>query len=118
MEEETLNASSPIDTESLAALQRYQTIRQDLAARLLDLEQERVRVLVLAQNFDKEANSMVAGLLKARGLPTDARVSVNFQSGCFESVALSLLKRCGLRERPQPHTDTGVQENPLASTPS
>jgi len=77
---------TPLDPESLMALQRHQEIRAKIAHDMLELEQEKVRLLVLAQGFDKEAHSLFAKLLTERGQNADAKVYVDFKDGLLKPV--------------------------------
>lgn len=80
---EKLTVQDPVDSETLARIERVQTVRIQLADRLLDLEQEKVRVLRAASNLDAERIRIFEEINVARGLSPNAPVEIDAKTGAI-----------------------------------
>jgi len=85
-EKKQLTIDDPVDPEQLGKFGQLQQARMQCAERLLDLEQEKVRVLRAAANVDAERQKMFEGLLIARGLPPNFPVEIDAKSGKMTPV--------------------------------
>ncbi len=71
-----LSVTDPVSQDQLKRLQDLATGRARVADRLLSLEQEKVRLLVLAQETDKAQALVFESVLAERGLPLDTKVEI------------------------------------------
>lgn len=65
-----------ISAEIMSKLTEFATERADLAVRLLDLEQERIRVLRAASALDQKRQQFFEGLLVEHGLDPSTLVQI------------------------------------------
>ena len=79
--EKKLTLDDPIDSETLGKLGQLQQARLQCADRLLDLEQERVRILRAAAQVDAERQKVFEGVLLSRGLPPNFPVTIDGATG-------------------------------------
>jgi hypothetical protein len=71
-----LSVTDPVSQDQLKRLQDLATSRARVADRLLSLEQEKVRLLVFAQETDKAQSLVFESVLAERGLPLDTKVEI------------------------------------------
>lgn len=76
----------PVEPELLAKFGQIQQARMQCSERLLDLEQERVRVLRAAANVDAERQKLFEGLLLSRGLPPNFPVEIDAKTGKMNAI--------------------------------
>lgn len=76
-----LTPADPVDKETLQRLGELQTARLQIADRLLDLEQEKVGLIVAARDVKREVDRTFEKILVDRGLPPSARVEIDGQTG-------------------------------------
>jgi len=84
--EKKLTLDDPVDPETLGKFSNLQQARMQCAERLLDLEQERVRVLRAAASVDAERQKIFEGVLLSRGLPPNFPVTIDAQTGKMTPV--------------------------------
>lgn len=78
------SVSDPVSPEDLARLAELQSARVQVAERMLDLEQEKVRTLRAASNIDTERQRLFERLLMERGLPPNAPVEIEAKTGVIK----------------------------------
>jgi hypothetical protein len=81
-----LTLDDPVDAETLGALGQLQQRRLQCAERLLDLEQEKIRVLRMAAGVDAERQKAFEGLLVSRGLPPNFPVNIDAETGKMSPI--------------------------------
>jgi phosphoenolpyruvate-protein kinase (PTS system EI component) len=86
MSETKLTIADPVAPETLAKFAELQTARLQAAERLLDLEQDKIRVLRAASSIDTERQKLFEEVLIARGLSPTAVVEINAQTGLITPV--------------------------------
>ena len=79
--EKKLTINDPVDPETLRKLDAVHVARQQLATQLLDLEEEKVRLLVAARPLRDERNKLFEKILIDRGLPPSFSVDVDLETG-------------------------------------
>lgn len=79
--------SDPISTEEIARFAELQAARVQIAERMLDLEQEKVRTLRAASNVDTERQRLFEKVLMERGLPPNAAVEIEASTGAIKVVS-------------------------------
>lgn len=91
MSEETkpkLTPNDPVPTEVLGQFTKLEEARDSIANRLLDLEQDKVRLLAAAHQVDEQRTRLFEKILIERGLDPRTRVGINPTTG-----ALTLLDK-------------------------
>ena len=81
MSKEKLTLADPVDAETRANLRRLQHARADVADKLLDVEQEKVRLLVTANRIGEEIARTFEKILLDRGLPLTTAVEIDPETG-------------------------------------
>jgi hypothetical protein len=76
-----LAPNDPVSPENLKKFEELDGARYELGARLLELEQERVRVLSAAYQVEQQRQRLFEQVLVERGLQPDTRVSINDKTG-------------------------------------
>lgn len=76
-----LSPDDPVDADTLVKFGQLQASRMQCAERLLDLEQERVRVLRAAASLDTERQRIFESILVARGLAPNFPVEIDAKTG-------------------------------------
>ncbi len=79
--EKKLTMNDPVDPSTLKRLGELTAARYDLADKLLDLEQQKVGILVGAKQIDDEKARLFNKLLMERGLPPNTAVEIDSESG-------------------------------------
>ena len=82
-----LTLEDPIDSETLKKLSELRETRLQIADRLVDLEIERVRMMVAVRQIDGEKNRLFEKTLVDRGLPPGFPVNVDGQTGKIHPLA-------------------------------
>ncbi len=83
MSEETtkLTPNDPVDLATRKRLEDLNATRYDVADKLLELEQEKVKVLVAANRIDEERNRIFEKILMDRGLAPTTPIEIEAQTG-------------------------------------
>lgn len=81
VEEPKLTLKDPVDKEVLADLRRLQEARLQLGNNLLDVEQERVRIMAMTNRLDAQKTQMFDRILTERGLPPNLPVKIDSETG-------------------------------------
>ncbi len=79
--EKKLTLTDPVDPETLKRLEAVHDARQQLALNLLDVEEEKVRILIAARPLRDERNKIFEKILIDRGLPPSFSVDVDLSNG-------------------------------------
>jgi exonuclease VII large subunit len=85
--EKKLSIDDPVAAEDLAKFSELQNARMQVAERVLDLEQEKIRTLRAASNIDTERQRLFEKVLLDRGLPPTAPVEIDAKTGKISLVA-------------------------------
>jgi hypothetical protein len=80
-ESKKLTQNDPVDAESRKRLEDLAAARYELGEKLLDLEQERVKILVTANRIEEERGRLFEKILMERGLSPTTPVEIDAQSG-------------------------------------
>lgn len=83
MSEETkkLTPNDPVDAPTRKKLEELGAARYDVADKLLELEQEKVKILVAANRIDEERNRIFEKILMERGLAPTTPIEIEAQTG-------------------------------------
>ena len=82
MSEETkLTPNDPVDASTRKRLEDLSAARYDVADKLLELEQEKVKLLVAANRIDEERNRTFEKILMDRGLAPTTPIEIEAQTG-------------------------------------
>ena len=83
MSEETqkLTVNDPVDTETRKRLEELGGARYEVADKLLEMEQEKVKLLVAANRLDEERNRTFEKILLDRGLAPTTPIEIEAQTG-------------------------------------
>lgn len=86
MSEETkkLSVNDPVDAVSRKRLEDLAAARYEFGERLLELEQEKVKLLVAANRVDEERGRLFEKLLVDRGLSPTTPVEIEAQTGAIK----------------------------------
>jgi len=76
-----LTPSDPVQPEVLAKFSELDGARLELGFRLLELEQERVRILAAAHQVDQQRHRLFEQVLIERGLQPGTPLSINDKTG-------------------------------------
>jgi hypothetical protein len=76
-----VSLDTPVDAATLSRIETIQNARLQLGDRLLDLEQERVRVLRAVANLDAERVRIFEEINVSRGLSPTTPVEIDAKSG-------------------------------------
>jgi hypothetical protein len=76
-----VSLDTPVEPAILSRIETIQNARMQLGDRLLDLEQERVRVLRAASNLDAERVRIFEEINVARGLSPTTPVEIDAKTG-------------------------------------
>lgn len=85
-QEPKLTINDPVDAETLKHMEELQIRRAQVAERLLDLENERVRLLRMAQGVDMERSRVFETINLVRGLPTDFPLEIDAKTGSIRPL--------------------------------
>lgn len=81
-----LTIQDPVDPETMQQLTALDSARYDIGDQLLDLEQERIKLLAAAHQVDAQKRRLFERVLVERGLDTSAKVSIDFKTGTISVV--------------------------------
>jgi hypothetical protein len=76
-----LTAIDPVDPETLATFNKLEEVKHDIAIKLLELEQDKVRLLATAHRVDEQVQRTFERVLVDRGLPPSTQVDIDSKSG-------------------------------------
>lgn len=76
-----LTIDDPVDADTLAQFNKLESARYEIGSQLLELEQERVRLLSAAHRVDEQRQRTFERVLVDRGLPPNAQVEVDSNTG-------------------------------------
>ena len=76
-----LTPDDPIDAESMQHFNRLEGARYELGGQLLNIEQERVRLLAAAHTVDTQRQRLFEKVLMERGLPPTTQVEIDSTNG-------------------------------------
>ena len=79
--EKKLTLNDPVDPETLRRLETVHSTRQQIAMQLLEMEEERVRLLVAARPLRDERNRIFEKILIERGLPPTLAIDIDLETG-------------------------------------
>lgn len=82
--EKKLTVNDPVPPELLRRIGELTGARYDLADRLLDLEQQKVSILVSAKQIDDEKTRVFNKILMDRGLPPNTPIEIDGESGLIK----------------------------------
>jgi hypothetical protein len=88
-EEQTakLTLNDPVDAETMKKLSEIHEARMKVADRIVDLELEKIRLMVAVRQIDSEKNRIFEQVLTERGLPQGFPISVEGVSGKIQPLA-------------------------------
>jgi hypothetical protein len=84
--EKKLTLNDPVSPDDLQRLAELQHRRLDLGDTMLDLEQEKVKVLVQARQLDDQKSQLFTKLVTERGLPAGFPVEVDAKTGIIKAL--------------------------------
>lgn len=85
-----LTINDPVDPETLGKLHQLQSSRTQVAESLLNLEQDKIRLMRAASNIEVERQRLFEGILIDRGLPPNYRVEIDAKTGVMKPVEEAL----------------------------
>lgn len=85
-ETKKLTIADAVSPEDLARFAELEGARSQIAVRLLELEQEKIRTLRAASNVDTEKQRLFEKVLIERGLPPTAPVEIEASTGRIKLV--------------------------------
>lgn len=80
-ETKKLTPNDPVDAESRKKLEQLSAARFDIADKILELEQDKVKLLVAANRVDEERSRLFEKILMDRGLPPTTPIEIEAQTG-------------------------------------
>jgi hypothetical protein len=81
-----LSITDPVDSETLRKFQQLQASRLQVAENLLNIEQDKIRLIRAASNIETERQRLFEGVLLARGLPPNYPVEIDAKTGVMKPV--------------------------------
>lgn len=79
-----LTPSDPVSRETLRQFDELDSARYELGAQLLNLEQEKVRVLSAAHQVETQRQRLFEKLLVERGLEPNTRIEIESKTGAIK----------------------------------
>lgn len=76
-----LTANDPVDSDLLKQFNQLESARHEAGLRMLDLEQEKVRLLAAAHQIDQQHRRLFEKVLVDRGLPPTTPVDIDSTTG-------------------------------------
>lgn len=107
-----LTLNDPMDAATLKRIGEIQSRRFQLGDMLLDLEQERVKILVEGRRLDEERQQLFSQALTSRGLKPNVPVEVDPETG-----KISLIQMNGPMPAPRPPTEAQAPQPQSPGTP-
>lgn len=80
-ESKKLTPNDPVDEATRRRLEEFTAARLDIGDKLLEIEQEKVKLLVAANRVDEERGRLFEKILMDRGLPPTTPVEIEAQTG-------------------------------------
>lgn len=80
-EKKRLTINDPVDQDDLRQIGELTNRRFEIADLLLDLEQEKVKLLIQARQIDDRKTHIFEKIVTERGLPAGFRIEVDAQTG-------------------------------------
>jgi len=77
----TLTLDDPVDPDTLKELANLHENRSRIANHLVDLENEKVRLLVLVRQLDAQRTKVFDRIISERGLPEGYAMSIDAETG-------------------------------------
>lgn len=81
---EKLTSQDPVDGPTRKKLEELAAARYEFGERLLELEQEKVKLLVAANRVDEERGRLFEKILMDRGLSPNTLVEIEAQTGAIK----------------------------------
>lgn len=82
-----LTPNDPVDDETMKRLSELHDARLKVADRVLDLEAEKIRLMVAVRQIDSEKNRTFEKILVDRGLPPGFPVNIDGTTGKLQLLA-------------------------------
>jgi hypothetical protein len=82
-----LTPTDPVDEETMKKLSELHEARLKIADRVLDLEAEKIRLMVAVRQVDMEKNRIFEKVLVDRGLPPGFPINIEGSSGKIQLLA-------------------------------
>jgi hypothetical protein len=76
-----LTLDDPVDTETLQKFNKLEVARHELGARMLEIEQEKIRILGAAHQVDQQSQRLFEQVLLDRGIKPNAPVDIDSTTG-------------------------------------
>jgi hypothetical protein len=86
-EKKKLTINDPVDPADLQRLAELQGRRFELGDMMLDLEQEKVKVLVQARQLDDQKTQLFARIVTERGLPAGFPCEIDAKTGLVQPMS-------------------------------
>jgi len=80
-EKRKLTINDPVGVETLGQLHELESRRSQIGSQLLDLEQDRVKLLAAAHRLDEQRNRVYEKLLLDRGITGTEPVEIDAETG-------------------------------------
>ncbi len=110
-EDRRLTVNDPIDQEVLAKFSELETTRMRLGAQLLDVEDEKIKIMVASRKVDEEKQRLFERVLMERGLAPTTPVEIEAATGLIK-----VLRAQGApAERPAQNGSTQAQPQAAAA---
>jgi len=82
-----LTLENPVDAETLKKLSELRDSRLRIGDQILDLESEKVRLMVAVRQIDAEKQRVFEKILMDRGLPPSFPLEINGETGEIKPLA-------------------------------
>lgn len=80
-DEKKLTPSDPVDSATRKRMEELAAARYEFGERLLEIEQEKVKLLVAANRVDEERGRLFEKVLMDRGLSPNTPIEIEAQTG-------------------------------------
>ena len=104
-----LTLNDPVDAATVSRIGELLARRHQLGELMLDIEQEKVKILVESRQVDNERTKLFAHILTSRGLSPDTSIEIDPTNG-----KLSLMRPQGPQQSPQAAEPLPVEPTPPA----
>lgn len=111
--EKKLTINDPVDPQSLKRMGDIQNRRLQLGEMMLDLEQEKVKILVETRQLENERSKLFAHILTSRGIGPSTPVEVDPNTGKISLLGPNAPAPPAAEEAPAEPPNIGT-ENPTA----
>lgn len=89
----------PVSAEDLARLEQLKIARGGMANRLLDLEEEKIKILAATKRVSDEWNGLLARIAQERGIDPNSHFEVNPRTGQVMTGAPEVPENSGEAEK-------------------